>query len=158
MPLATILGYGHPDLVKISNASSVLSPERVAIIGLRSIDAEEKNLLIESGIKYYAMEDLDLLGINKVIEYVVHDVCEASDGVHISFDIDVLEPKNAPGVTTAVSEGLKPSQAMLAFEKIVACQNVVALDFVELNPCFDIRSKTSSLVIELIKHYMTVEK
>ena len=152
MPLATIIGRGYPDLVNLGGETA-LRAEDVAIVGLRSVDREERELLFEAGVNVYTMKDVDAYGVASVVRGALKDLSHL-DRVHLSFDLDVLDPEVAPGVGTPVRGGLTYREAHLVMELINEAAVVTSLDVVEINPILDSRNGTAELAVELIESLM----
>jgi len=152
MPLATITGRGYPDLVNLGGETAVRA-EDVAIVGLRSVDREERELLFEAGINVYTMKDVDAYGVASVVRSALKDLSHLHR-VHLSFDLDVLDPEVAPGVGTPVRGGLTYREAHLVMELINEAAVVTSLDVVEINPILDSRNGTAELAVELIESLM----
>jgi arginase len=152
MPLATITGRGYPDLVNLGGETAVRA-EDVAIVGLRSVDREERELLFEAGINVYTMKDVDAYGVASVVRSALKDLSHL-DRVHLSFDLDVLDPEVAPGVGTPVRGGLTYREAHLVMELINEAAVVTSLDVVEINPILDSRNGTAELAVELVESLM----
>lgn len=150
MPLSTLLGEGFEALAKIQHDGAKLDPECVALIGIRSVDDKEKEICRKSGILYYSMMDIEKLGMRKVMAGVLEKFSENVDAIHVSFDIDGMDPYYAPGVSTPEPGGLNLREAKLALEMIAQTGKVSSSDFVELNPITDINHKTAHLMTELI--------
>jgi arginase len=148
MPLATALGRGGPDFESESWTLPMLEPERVAIIGARALDRGERDLIAELRLAVHSMSELDRRGI----EAVVSDALERAAGatfVHISLDMDGLDPDVAPGVGTAVRGGLTYREAHLAMELVAESGLLSCLEIVEVNPILDRQNATAALAVEL---------
>ena len=152
MPLATITGRGYPDLVNLGGETAVRA-EDVAIVGLRSVDREERALLFEAGVNVYTMKDVDAYGVASVVRGALKDLSHL-DRIHLSFDLDVLDPEVAPGVGTPVRGGLTYREAHLVMELINEAAVVTSLDVVEINPILDSRNGTAELAVELVESLM----
>jgi arginase len=150
MSLAVALGYGHPNLVSIGGAETKLRPENVVIIGARSIDEGERTFLKEKGIRVITMHDIDRYGISHVMEEALSIVTKDTDGVHLSLDLDGMDPYEAPGVGTPVSGGISYRESHFAMEMLHESNALVSAEFVEVNPMFDQNNKTARLAVELI--------
>jgi arginase len=153
MPLATLTGRGHPDLVGIGGPGASVRTEDVVIIGLRSVDLEEKNLLREAGVKIYTMKDIDAYGAARVVRGAIRDLAHV-DRVHLSLDLDALDPEVAPGVGTPVRGGLTYREAHLLMELVNEAGIVASLDVVEVNPILDVKNGTAMLAVELVESLM----
>lgn len=150
MPLATLTGMGHPSLVEIGGADASVKPEDVVLIGLRSVDLEERNLLRASGVRAYTMKEIDAYGVARVVRQALKHLSHL-DRVHLSFDLDVLDPEIAPGVGTPVRGGLTYREAHLVMELINESGVVTSLDVVEVNPILDVKNGTATLAVELVE-------
>jgi arginase len=149
MPLATLTGLGHPDLVGIGGPGASVSTEDVVIIGLRSVDVEEKKLLREAGVR----KDIDAYGAARVVRSAIKGLTNA-DRVHLSLDLDAVDPEVAPGVGTPVRGGLTYREAHLLMELVNEAGIISSLDVVEINPILDIKNGTATLAVELIESLM----
>ena len=150
MPLATLTGDGPADLVEIGGSGASVRPEDVVLIGLRSVDLEERNLLRKAGARAYTMKEIDAYGVARVVRQAMKDLGHV-DRVHLSFDLDVLDPEIAPGVGTPVRGGLTYREAHLVMELINEAGVVTSLDVVEVNPILDVRNGTAALAVELVE-------
>lgn len=153
MPLAALAGYGHPDLVNVGSAGASVRPEDTVIIGLRSVDPEEQNLLREAGVRSYTMKEVDAYGVAGVVREALESLAHL-DRVHLSFDLDVMDPDVAPGVGTPVRGGLTFREAHLVMELINEADLVTSLDVVEVNPILDVKNGTAELAVELVASLM----
>ena len=151
MPLATLLGYGHPDLTALNGLSPSLKPENIAIIGARDVDSTEIPLVKELGIRVYTMSELDRRGTATCFSEAVQQVGKGTAGIHLSFDLDGIDPKDAPGVGTPVPGGLSLREAHLICELIYQSKTLLGMEMVELNPILDISNKTGELAVWLIQ-------
>ena len=150
MPLATLTGDGPPGLVEIGGSGASVRPEDVVLIGLRSVDLEERNLLRKAGARAYTMKEIDAYGVARVVRQAMKDLGHV-DRVHLSFDLDVLDPEIAPGVGTPVRGGLTYREAHLLMELINEAGVVTSLDVVEVNPILDVKNGTAALAVELVE-------
>jgi arginase len=150
MPLAVSLGMGHKSLTEIAGYSPKVKSENVVIIGARSLDAGEKALIKEKGIKVFTMHEIDRIGMTKVIEDTIAYLKEKTDGVHLSFDLDGLDPMEAPGVGTPVHGGITFRESCLAMEMLAESLLITSAEFVEVNPILDERNKTARLAVSLM--------
>jgi len=152
MPLSALLGYGAPPLVSLNGRQSVgarLEPHNVALIGVRSIDPQEKRLLRASGVTVYSMEAIDQFGMNEVMERASEISCRGTDAVYLSLDLDSVDPLYAPGVGTPVPGGLTFREAHLAIEVLANTKRLIGLDVVEVNPVLDRVNMTADLTVKL---------
>ncbi|MDQ8737866.1 arginase [Paenibacillus sp. LHD-38] len=150
MSLGISLGRGIPLLTSLRGILPKIKPEHVAIVGARSLDAGEKAYIRSLGIACYTMHDIDRLGIARVMEKVIGQMKQTTDGVHVSFDIDSLDPIEAPGTGTPVRGGLSYREAHLALELLFQSDIVTSAEFVEVNPSLDHNDQTAKLAVELI--------
>ncbi|GAA3410328.1 arginase [Paenibacillus hodogayensis] len=150
MALAAAMGYGHPALVGIGGGCPSVQPEHVAIIGARSLDPGEQRFLKEKGMAVYTMHEVDKLGIVRVMELALERVTRGTSGVHVSVDLDGLDPADAPGVGTPVAAGISLRESLLAMEMLSDAGVVTSAEFVEVNPALDIRNRTALAAVELI--------
>ncbi len=153
MPLAALTGRGHPDLVGIGGQGASIRTEDVVAIGLRSVDIEEKGLLREAGVKVYTMKDIDAYGAGRVVRNAIKSLAHV-DRVHLSLDLDALDPEVAPGVGTPVRGGLTYREAHLLMELLNEAGLVSSLDVVEVNPILDVKNGTATLAVELVESLM----
>lgn len=151
MPLAALCGYGDARLVQLwDEAIPVLNPANVAVIGARDLDPGEKQNLREAGVTVFGMEQIDRIGMHAVMEKAIAVVSKATEGIYLSFDVDSLDPRHAPGVGTPVPGGLTYREAHLACEMVAETNLLKGMDFVEVNPILDTQNQTGALVVELI--------
>ncbi|MEH7114612.1 arginase [Neobacillus niacini] len=150
MPLAASLGIGHHSLTDIAGYAPKVKPENVVIIGARSLDEGEKILIKEKGIKVYTMHEIDRLGMAKVMEETITYLKEKTDGVHLSLDLDGLDPNDAPGVGTPVMGGISYRESHLAMEMLEEAKIITSAEFVEVNPILDEKNKTARAAVELM--------
>ncbi len=150
MPLAVSLGIGHETLTNIGGYNPKIKPENIVIIGARSLDEGEKVLIKEKGIKVYTMHEIDRLGMAQVMEEAISYLKEKTDGVHLSLDLDGLDPSDAPGVGTPVIGGISYRESHLAMEMLAEAGIVTSAEFVEVNPILDEKNKTASVAVALM--------
>lgn len=150
MPLAAILGKGPPELVEVGGFSPKVDARRCAVVGLRNLDQREKGLVRQSGVRAYTMKDIDLRGMAAVMREALDLICADGAALHVSFDMDGVDPAISPGVGTPVRGGLSYREAHLLMEMVADSQSLVALDVVEVNPILDTRNSTAYLGVELI--------
>lgn len=151
MPLSTLLGKGIPQLVELGGFAEKLRPENVALIGIRTLDHEEKRICRESGIRYFTMREIDERGMAAIMKEAVAVATKGTSGIHLSFDVDGIDPLYAPGVSTPVTGGLSYREAHLALEMIADTGMLTSMEFVELNPMRDVAHKTAELLVELVQ-------
>lgn len=150
MSLGISLGRGNPLLTGLRGICPKIKPEHVVIVGARSLDSGEKAYIRSLGIACYTMHDIDRLGIARVMDKVIQQLRQTTDGVHVSFDMDSLDPREAPGTGTPVRGGLSYREAHLALELLYQSDLVISAEFVEVNPSLDNNDQTAKLAVELI--------
>lgn len=150
MPLAVCLGMGAPELVAIAGGSPAVEARHVSIVGARDLDAEERRIVRASGVRVFTMSEIDERGIAACMDEALDRATDGTAGVHLSFDLDGVDPQFAPGVGTAVPGGLTYREAHLACEKVAHSGRLLGMDLVELNPVLDTNNRTAKLGVELI--------
>lgn len=150
MPLAASLGIGHRSLTDIGGFSPKVKPEHVVIIGARDLDQGERALIKEKGIRVYTMHEIDRLGMTTVMKETIDYLREHTDHVHLSLDLDGLDPTEAPGVGTPVAGGLSYRESHLAMEMLEEADIITSAEFVEVNPILDEKNKTGDAAVALI--------
>lgn len=150
MSLAIGLGVGHPALVEIGGFSPKIQPANTVIVGARDLDAGEQALIQQLGVHVFTMHEIDRLGMATVMEKAIEIVTANTDGVHLSFDLDSLDPKDAPGVGTPVQGGVTYREGHLAMEILAEKNCLVSAEFVEVNPILDIANQTAKVAVQLI--------
>ena len=148
MPLAALLGSGYPELVDLGRPGAKIAAEDVVMIGIRELDHEERSRLTDSGICVYTMRDIDERGMSAVIREALVRL-EHHDRLHVSLDIDCLDPSEGPGVGTPSSGGLTYREAQLVMEIIADSRILTSLDIVEINPILDHRNQTAEIAVDL---------
>ena len=154
MPLAALLGLGNKKLVNICGFSPKLQPENCAIIGIRSIDEEEKKNIKKLKIPVYTMTEIDKMGIHRIINKILGQFGKTVDHIHVSFDVDSVDPTVAPGVGTPVPGGLSYREAHLLMESIAECGCMSSLEVAEINPILDHRNISAVFTTDLIASSM----
>lgn len=149
MPLAASLGLGHPTLINIGGYTPKVKPENIVIIGARDLDEGERALIKKLGIKVYTMHEIDRIGMTKVMEETI-EYLKDTDGVHLSLDLDGLDPLYAPGVGTPVMGGISYRESHLAMEMLAEAEIITSAEFVEVNPILDEKNKTAVVAVELM--------
>lgn len=150
MPLAALVGIGNKRLVELGGFGPKIDPTRVVIVGSRDLDPGEKAFLREVGLHVFTMKEIDRLGLAAVMEQAIELACKGMNGLHISLDMDAVDPRDAPGVGTPVPGGLTYREAHLALELIADSGAMTSLDIVEDNPTLDHENRTAALAAELI--------
>lgn len=151
MPLAALLGLGVPPLDAIGGRFRKVDPDNVALIGIRSVDAGEREHLRRLGIHVYTMADIDRHGIHIVMEKALANVTKDTHYVHVSLDLDAVDPALAPGVGTPVKGGLDYREAQLLMESLWAAGVMTSLEIVEVNPILDDRNSSAKFAVELVQ-------
>ncbi len=154
MPLAASLGLGNEKLVNLLGFSPKLKPENCTLIGIRSLDHLEKTSIKKLKIPVYTMSDIDKLGIHRIIVRVLKQFREKVDHIHISFDLDSVDPSVAPGVGTPVPGGLSYREAHLLMESIAECGCMSSLDVTEINPILDDKNRSALFASDVIASSM----
>lgn len=152
MPLAASFGHGHEKLTQIRGFSPKVKPENIVIIGARSVDPGERELIRERGIKVYSMHEIDKMGMDFVIEDSIRYLKEErkTDGVHLSLDLDGIDPLYTPGVGTPVPGGISYRESHLAMEMLHDAGIITSAEFVEVNPILDEKNRTADVAVALI--------
>jgi len=150
MPLAVLLGYGATELTEIEGFSPKLDPRFCAHIGARDVDPGEREMIKNLGLRFFTMREIDERGMSVCIDEAIAIASKASAGYHVTFDVDALDPGDAPGSGTVVRGGMTYREAHLAMEKIAEAGGALSLDIVEINTALDINNKTAQLGVELI--------
>lgn len=150
MPFAASLGFGPDELTKIFGFSPKLKPEKCVLVGARDLDSRERRQVRESGVHVFTMRAIDEQGMRTVMEKALAIASADTAGFLVSFDMDVVDPDEAPGVGTPVRGGITYREAHLAMEMISDSKKMVALDLVEINPIIDIHNKTAILGVGLV--------
>lgn len=148
MPLSAVCGCGPESLVGFCKVRA--NPKNAVIVGARSIDPLEKKKLKEKGVTVFSISDVHSLGIKEVIRQAIDIAAAKTNGIHLSFDMDALDPTQAPGVGTPVYNGLTQREAFIICESMYYSKKLIALDVVETNPLLDKRNMTGILAGELI--------
>ncbi|MBW8350857.1 arginase [Bacillus sp. IITD106] len=150
MPLAASMGFGHPSLTGIGGYSPKVNTENVVIIGARDLDKGERELIKSKNIKVFTMHEIDRLGMTRVMEESIDFLKKKTDGVHLSVDLDALDPHDAPGVGTPVLGGISYRESHLAMEMLEETKLITSAEFVEVNPILDERNKTAEVAVALM--------
>lgn len=150
MPLAVSLGAGSRRLVRLGGFAPKVEAARTALVGIRNLDDDERENIARFGVHVFTMKDIDRRGLASVMDEAIQLVSKGADGVHVSFDMDSIDPQVAPGVGTAVPGGLSYREAHLVMELISDARVSASLEVVETNPFLDVRNSTARLGVELI--------
>ena len=151
MPLATLLGFGAGELTSIAGADAKVSPGNVALVGIRSLDSGEKKRLKETGVQVHTMSDIVRHGVPWIMKKALARVTDGTDFVHVSVDLDAVDPSVAPGVGTPVKGGLDYREAHLIMETIADAGVMTSLEVVEVNPILDAGNASAEFAVELVQ-------
>ena len=150
MPVACLCGHGPQALLEIGGQVPALNPKWIRQIGIRSVDAGEKRLVHQVGLEVFDMRYIDEMGMRHTMELAL-SMLDAHTHLHVSFDVDFLDPPIAPGVGTTVAGGPTYREAQLCMEMIADTGRLASLDVMELNPALDVRNQTASVAVDLIE-------
>jgi arginase len=150
MPLAALLGYGTPELVNVAGFAPKLDPRLVAHVGARDIDPGERELIKSLGVRFFTMREIDERGMSACMDDAIKIASGGTAGYFVTFDVDALDPGDAPGSGTLVRGGLTYREAHLGMEKVAEAGGMRALEIVEINTALDVNNKTAELGVELI--------
>ena len=154
MPLAALLGLGNKSLTQFYGFAPKVKPENCVVIGARSIDPLERKNIQQIGLKVYTMADVDKIGIHRIISRVLKQFKNSVDHIHISFDVDSVDPSVAPGVGTPVPGGLSYRETHLLMEAIAECGCMSSLEITEVNPILDHKNQTALFAAEVVASSM----
>jgi len=149
MPLAAIMGLGPAELGNIFNFSPKIHSENCVLVGIRDVDAHEKENIRKAGVEVFTMRDIDERGMRTVMEEALRMAGRGTAGYHVSLDMDWIDPEDAPGVGTPVWGGATYREAHLAMEIIADHGRLLSLEIVEVNPVIDEHNQTADLAVEL---------
>lgn len=150
MPVACLCGHGPKELVEIGGHVPAINPKWIRQIGIRSVDPGEKKFVHEAGLEVFDMRYIDEMGMRHTMELALATL-DANTHLHVSFDVDFLDPEIAPGVGTTIPGGPTYREAQLCMEMIADTGRLASLDVMELNPALDVRNKTALLAVDLIE-------
>ena len=150
MPVACLCGHGPKELIEIGGQVPALNPKWLRQIGIRSVDAGEKRLVHQVGLEVFDMRYIDEMGMRHAMELALATL-DANTHLHVSFDVDFLDPQIAPGVGTTVPGGPTYREAQLCMEMIADTGRMASLDVMELNPALDLHNQTAELAVDLIE-------
>jgi arginase len=150
MPVACLCGHGPQALIEMSGAVPAIQPKWIRQIGIRSVDPGEKRFVHEVGLEVFDMRYIDEMGMRHTMELALATL-DANTHLHVSFDVDFLDPEIAPGVGTTIPGGPTYREAQLCMEMIADTGRLASLDVMELNPALDVRNKTAVLAVDLIE-------
>lgn len=150
MCLSGSCGYGIPELTNLYFQGAKIDPKNICYVGLRDIDPKEKLLMKEAGVTAYTMSHIDRTGFHHVMEQVKEFFKNKVDYIHISFDMDCIDPQFAPGVGIQIPGGLNYREALLLMEEMSETNMVKSCDIVEVNPVLDLRNQTATMAVKLL--------
>ncbi len=150
MPVACLFGHGPRELVELGGSARALAADEIRQVGIRSVDPGEKRFVHEQGLEVFDMRYIDEMGMRHTMEQALIDV-DADTHVHVSFDVDFLDPEIAPGVATTVPGGPTYREAQLCMEMIADTGRLCSLDVMELNPALDVHNRTARLAVDLVE-------
>lgn len=150
MPLRILAGDGDDKLVNIANYAPKVKPENIVLIGMRDLDVGERQYIKDNNIKTYTMAEVDRYGIKQVIEETIDYLKEKTDGIHLSLDVDALDPVETPGTGTRVLGGLTYRESHFALELLHNSNLVTSMDLVEVNPLIDHNNDTAEQAVGLV--------
>jgi arginase len=149
MPVACLCGHGPRELVELAGSVPAIGPESIRQVGIRSVDQGEKRFVHEVGLEVFDMRYIDEMGMRHTLEQALLDL-DSDTHLHVSFDVDFLDPEIAPGVLTTVPGGPSYREAQLCMEMIADTGLLASLDVMELNPALDVRNRTANVAVDLI--------
>jgi arginase len=150
MPLASIMGYGPPELIDLAGIKPMVEPRNVVLVGIRELDSKERRFAKESGVHVFTMRDIDERGMREVMAEALRFASDDTAGIAVSLDMDFVDPSDAPGVGTPVRGGVTYREAHLAMEMIADSRAMVSFELVEINPVIDLHNTTALLGVELV--------
>jgi len=150
MPVACLCGFGPRELIGLSGVTPAVAPKTIRQIGIRSVDQGEKKFVHEQGLEVFDMRYIDEWGMRHTMQQALSGL-DADTHLHVSFDVDFLDPDIAPGVGTTIPGGPTYREAQLCMEMIADTGRLSSLDVMELNPALDVRNKTAQLAVDLIE-------
>jgi arginase len=150
MPVACLCGHGPKELIEIGGHVPAINPKWIRQIGIRSVDPGEKRFVHEVGLEVYDMRYIDEMGMRHTMELALATL-DVNTHLHVSFDVDFLDPDIAPGVGTTIPGGPTYREAQLCMEMIADTGRLASLDVMELNPALDVRNKTATIAVDLIE-------
>jgi arginase len=149
MPMAVLCGYGPQELVGIGGAAPIIAPGAIRQIGIRSVDAGEKRFVHELGLEVFDMRYIDEMGMRATMQAALAGL-DRNTHLHVSFDVDFLDPDIAPGVGTTVAGGPSYRESQLCMEMVADTGQLGSVDIMELNPAFDVHNRTAEVAVDLL--------
>lgn len=154
MPVAALLGYGYSDLTQIESSNPKIKPENLCLVGIRSFEKEEAELLDQLGVKIFYMSDIQQLGLNKVLQLAQQHVTASTVAYGISLDLDAIDPRDAPGIGSPEPGGLAASELLNALANLNYESNFLGIEVTELNPEKDVLDITANVAMDIIETVM----
>ncbi len=154
MPLACCVGHGPRELTHLFDWGPKVDSRNVVLLGIRDLDTREREYVREWGVTAFTMRDIDERGLRSVLEQALSIASEGTAGFHLSFDMDAVDPDEAPGVGTPVRGGITYREAHLAMETVCDCRGMLSMEVVEVNPVLDQANRTALLAVELVTSAM----
>jgi arginase len=154
MPLACCIGLGPSELTSIFGYAPKVDPSNVALVGIRSVDDQERAIVQRSGVHAFTMRDIDERGMRAIIKQAIEIASAGTAGIHVSLDMDAVDPREAPGVGTPVRGGITYREAHLAMETLGDTGRITSMEVVEVNPVIDEANRTAILAVELVMSAM----
>lgn len=149
MPVASLLGLGAQALKEIGGEEYKIDKKNFVFVGSRDLDIPERKMMKELGMTVFTMHEIDKIGIVAVMEEAIRIASEGTDGIHVSFDMDVLDPEIAPGTGTKINGGMNYREAHISMEMIALTKKLVSVEFVEVNPLLDNKNMTAEMAVSL---------
>jgi len=154
MPLACLVGKGPRSLTHLFGYAPKVNPANVVLVGIRDVDATERGVVKSSGVQVFTMRHIDEMGMNEVMAQAIQIAGDGTHGIHVSLDMDGVDPDEAPGVGTPVPGGITYREAHLAMEMLCDSRRLVSMEVVEVNPVLDVANRTANLAVELVMSAM----
>lgn len=154
MPLACVIGQGPKPLTHLFGYAPKVNPANVVLVGIRDVDMTERSIVKKSGVTVFTMRHIDEMGMSEVMSQALQIAGDGVDGIHISLDMDGVDPDEAPGVGTPVPGGITYREAHLAMEMVCDSRRLVSMEVVEVNPVLDVANRTANLAVELVMSAM----
>ncbi len=149
MPVAVAAGQGPKELLSIGHTVPMVEANDIYQVGIRSVDIHEKKLVTDAGVVVYDMRCIDEIGMREAMHQILEEIKDKDAYIHVSFDVDSLDPTIAPGVGTTIPGGLTYREAQLCMEMIHDSKRMISLDIMEINPALDTQNGTAKLAVDL---------
>ena len=150
MPLATVLGHGHPELTSLSGGAAYVKGDKVYLAGLRSVDSEEQKIVNESGVHAFSMNRAREMGLDALAKEMKENLVDQVDHIHFSFDLDVMDPSLAPSVSTPEEKGMTLEELEVLYRVMASSGKLLAMDLVEYNPLYEKEGRGLQTVQEIL--------